>query len=92
MPAGLWESHAHNDSDNSIYYGDRMGRLWPQACNGVTSVRGLARNNAYRALQHREAYNLSGAAGIGPRLFAPRPEAVDGEQRVYYPMMIPNLT
>ena len=26
MP-GLWESHAHNDSDNSIYYGDRMGRF-----------------------------------------------------------------
>ena len=27
MP-GLFENHAHPDSDNSIYYGDRMGRLW----------------------------------------------------------------
>jgi Tol biopolymer transport system component len=84
MP-GLWESHAHNDSDNSIYYGDRMGRLW--LVYGVTSVRGLA-DNAYRALQHREAYN-SGAA-IGPRLFTTA-EAVDGE-RVYYPMMIPTTS
>jgi Tol biopolymer transport system component len=84
MP-GLWESHAHNDSDNSIYYGDRMGRLW--LAYGVTSVRGLA-DNAYRALQHREAY-LSGAAD-GPRLFTTA-EAVDGE-RVYYPMMIPTTS
>jgi Tol biopolymer transport system component len=84
MP-GLWESHAHNDSDNSIYYGDRMGRLW--LAYGVTSVRGLA-DNAYRALQHREAY-LSGAAN-GPRLFTTA-EAVDGE-RVYYPMMIPTTS
>ena len=84
MP-GLWESHAHNDSDNSIYYGDRMGRLW--LAYGVTSVRGLA-DNAYRALQHREAYN-SGAA-IGPRLFTTA-EAIDGE-RVYYPMMIPTTS
>lgn len=84
MP-GLWESHAHNDSDNSIYYGDRMGRLW--LAYGVTSVRGLA-DNAYRALQHREAY-LSGTAD-GPRLFTTA-EAVDGE-RVYYPMMIPTTS
>jgi Tol biopolymer transport system component len=84
MP-GLWESHAHNDSDNSIYYGDRMGRLW--LAYGVTSVRGLA-DNAYRALQHREAY-LAGAAN-GPRLFTTA-EAVDGE-RVYYPMMIPTTS
>ncbi len=84
MP-GLWESHAHNDSDNSIYYGDRMGRLW--LIYGVTSVRGLA-DNAYRALQHREAY-ISGAAD-GPRLFTTA-EAVDGE-RVYYPMMIPTTS
>ena len=84
MP-GLWESHAHNDSDNSIYYGDRMGRLW--LVYGVTSVRGLA-DNAYRALQHREAYNSGAAAG--PRLFTTA-EAVDGE-RVYYPMMIPTTS
>jgi hypothetical protein len=84
MP-GLWESHAHNDSDNSIYYGDRMGRLW--LIYGVTTIRGLA-DNAYRALQHREAYD-SGAA-IGPRLFTTA-EAVDGE-RVYYPMMIPTTS
>jgi len=84
MP-GLWESHAHNDSDNSIYYGDRMGRLW--LVYGVTSVRGLA-DNAYRALQHREAYS-SGTAN-GPRLFTTA-EAVDGE-RVYYPMMIPTTS
>jgi Tol biopolymer transport system component len=82
---GLWESHAHNDSDNSIYYGDRMGRLW--LVYGVTTVRGLA-DNAYRALQHREAYS-SGAAN-GPRLFTTA-EAVDGE-RVYYPMMIPTTS
>lgn len=84
MP-GLWESHAHNDSDNSIYYGDRMGRLW--LAYGVTTVRGLA-DNAYRALQHREAY-VSGAAN-GPRLFTTA-EAIDGE-RVYYPMMIPTTS
>jgi Tol biopolymer transport system component len=84
MP-GLWEAHAHDDSDNSIYYGDRMGRLW--LAYGVTTVRGLA-DNAYRALQHREAY-LSGAAD-GPRLFNTA-EAVDGE-RVYYPMMIPTAS
>lgn len=82
---GLVESHAHNDSDNSIYYGDREGRLW--LVYGITQVRGLA-DNAYRALQHREAY-LSGAA-VGPRLFTTG-EAVDGE-RVYYPMMIPTTS
>jgi len=80
MP-GLTESHAHNDSDNSIYYGDREGRLW--LIYGITQVRGLA-DNAYRALQHQEGYR-SGAA-VGPRLFSTA-EAVDGE-RVYYPMMI----
>ena len=84
MP-GLTESHAHDDSDNSIYYGDRMGRLW--LAYGITQVRGLA-DNAYRALQHQEAYR-SGAA-IGPRLFSTA-EAVDGE-RVYYPMMIPTTS
>ena len=84
MP-GLTESHAHNDSDNSIYYGDRMGRLW--LVYGITQVRGIA-DNAYRALQHQEAYR-SGAA-VGPRLFSTA-EAVDGE-RVYYPMMIPTTS
>jgi Tol biopolymer transport system component len=84
MP-GLTESHAHDDSDNSIYYGDRMGRLW--LIYGITQVRGLA-DNAYRALQHQEAYR-SGAA-VGPRLFSTA-EAVDGE-RVYYPMMIPTTS
>jgi len=84
MP-GLWENHAHPDSDSSIYYGDRMGRLW--LVYGITELRSLA-DNAYRALQHREAYD-SGAA-IGPRLFATG-EAVDGE-RVYYPMMIPTTS
>jgi Tol biopolymer transport system component len=84
MP-GLTESHAHDDSDNSIYYGDRMGRLW--LIYGITQVRGLA-DNAYRALQHQEAYR-SGAA-VGPRLFSTA-EAVDGE-RVYYPMMIPTMS
>ena len=84
MP-GLTESHAHDDSDNSIYYGDRMGRLW--LVYGITQVRGLA-DNAYRAVQHQEAYR-SGAA-VGPRLFSTG-EAVDGE-RVYYPMMIPTTS
>jgi Tol biopolymer transport system component len=84
MP-GLWENHAHPDSDNSIYYGDRMGRLW--LIYGVTELRGIA-DNAYRALQHREAYT-AGLAN-GPRLFTTA-EAVDGE-RVYYPMMIPTTS
>ncbi len=82
---GLWENHAHPDSDNAIYYGDRMGRLW--LVYGVTELRGLA-DNAYRAVSHREAYE-SGAA-VGPRLFNTG-EAVDGE-RVYYPMMIPTTS
>jgi Tol biopolymer transport system component len=84
MP-GLWENHAHTDSDNSIYYGDRFGRLW--LIYGITEIRAIA-DNAYRALSHREAYN-SGAA-VGPRLFTTG-EAVDGE-RVYYPMMIPTTS
>jgi Tol biopolymer transport system component len=84
MP-GLVESHAHNDSDNSIYYGDREGRLW--LAYGITQVRGVA-DNAYRALQHLEAYRSS--AAVGPRLFTTG-EAVDGE-RVYYPMMIPTTS
>ena len=82
---GLWENHVHADSDNGIYYGDRMGRLW--LAYGVTELRGLA-DNAYRALSHKEAY-LSGAA-VGPRIFTTG-EAVDGE-RVYYPMMIPTTS
>lgn len=80
MP-GLFENHVHADSDNGIYYGDRMGRLW--LAYGVTELRGIA-DNAYRAVEHKEAY-LSGAA-TGPRIFNTG-EAVDGE-RVYYPMMI----
>lgn len=84
MP-GLTEAHAHNDSDNSIYYGDRMGRLW--LSYGITQVRGLA-DNAYRALEHQEAYRAG--AAVGPRLFSTG-EAVDGE-RVYYPMMIPTTS
>jgi Tol biopolymer transport system component/imidazolonepropionase-like amidohydrolase len=82
---GLIEAHAHNDSDNSIYYGDREGRLW--LAYGITQVRGIG-DNAYRALSHIEAYR-SGAA-VGPRLFSTG-EAVDGE-RVYYPMMIPTTS
>ncbi|NYF80244.1 amidohydrolase family protein [Granulicella arctica] len=84
MP-GMWENHAHTDSDNSIYYGSRMGRLW--LSYGVTEIRAIA-DNAYRALEHRESYD-SGTA-IGPRLFTTG-EAVDGE-RVYYPMMIPTTS
>jgi hypothetical protein len=84
MP-GLWENHAHPDSDNGIYYGDRMGRLW--LSYGVTELRGLA-DNAYRAVEHRESY-IAGRA-IGPRLFDTG-EAIDGE-RVYYPMMIPTTS
>jgi Tol biopolymer transport system component len=82
---GLWESHAHPDSDNGIFYGARMGRLW--LAYGVTDLKGLA-DNAYRAVEHREAYeaNLAG----GPRLFNTG-EAIDGE-RVYYPMMIPTTS
>jgi len=84
MP-GLWENHAHTDSDNSIYYGDRFGRLW--LVYGITEIRAIA-DNAYRALSHREAYNAG--AAVGPRLFTTG-EAVDGE-RVYYPMMIPTTS
>src|SRR6266851_3414402 len=84
MP-GLWENHAHTDSDNSIYYGDRFGRLW--LVYGITEVRAIA-DNAYRALSHREAYDAG--AAVGPRLFTTG-EAVDGE-RVYYPMMIPTTS
>jgi len=82
---GLWENHAHPDSDNGIYYGDRMGRLW--LAYGVTELKGLA-DNAYRAVEHKESY----AAGLamGPRLFDTG-EAIDGE-RVYYPMMIPTTS
>ncbi|MGA9669662.1 MAG: DPP IV N-terminal domain-containing protein [Terracidiphilus sp.] len=82
---GLWENHAHPDSDNGIYYGGRMGRLW--LAYGITELKGLA-DNAYRAVEHKESYN-SGLA-VGPRLFDTG-EAVDGE-RVYYPMMIPTTS
>lgn len=82
---GLWENHAHPDSDNGIYYGARNGRLW--LSYGITTIRGIA-DNAYRAVEHAESYD-SGAA-MGPRLFHTG-EAVDGE-RVYYPMMIPTTS
>lgn len=82
---GLWENHAHPDSDNGIYYGDRMGRLW--LAYGITELKGLA-DNAYRAREHKESY-ISNLA-IGPRLFDTG-EAIDGE-RVYYPMMIPTTS
>ena len=78
---GLFENHVHADSDNGIYYGDRMGRLW--LIYGITELRGIA-DNAYRALEHKESYISSTATG--PRVFNTG-EAVDGE-RVYYPMMI----
>ena len=82
---GLWESHAHPDSDNGIYYGARMGRLW--LAYGITELKGLA-DNAYRAVEHRESYAANLADG--PRLFDTG-EAIDGE-RVYYPMMIPTTS
>ncbi len=82
---GLWETHAHPDSDNSIYYGDRMGRIW--LAYGITELSGLA-DNAYRAVQHKESYTAGVA--VGPRLFDTG-EAIDGE-RVYYPMMIPTTS
>jgi Tol biopolymer transport system component len=82
---GLWENHAHPDSDNGIYYGDRMGRLW--MAYGITELKSLA-DNAYRAVEHKESYTAG--AAIGPRLFDTG-EAVDGE-RVYYPMMIPTTS
>lgn len=84
MP-GLWENHVHPNSDNGIYYGDRMGRLW--LIYGVTELRDMA-DQAYRALEERESWNA--AAAVGPRLFATG-EAVDGE-RTYYPMMIPTTS
>jgi Tol biopolymer transport system component len=84
MP-GLWENHAHPDSDNGIYYGARMGRLW--LAYGITELHGLA-DNAYRATEHREVYQANLAPG--PRLFDTG-EAIDGE-RVYYPMMIPTTS
>lgn len=82
---GLWENHAHPDSDNGIYYGARMGRLY--LAYGVTEMKGLA-DNAYRAVEHRETYQANAAPG--PRLFNTG-EAIDGE-RVYYPMMIPTTS
>ena len=84
MP-GLWESHVHPSSLGSVYYGDRMGRLW--LAYGVTSLRDMA-DQAYRAVEQREA--LDSGARVGPRLFATG-EAIDGE-RVYYSMMIPTTS
>ncbi|CAN5635277.1 amidohydrolase family protein [soil metagenome] len=84
MP-GLWENHAHPNSDSSIYYGDRLGRLW--MVYGITTLRDMA-DQAYRAAEQKEAF-VSGAA-VGPRLFATG-EAIDGE-RTYYPMMIPTTS
>ncbi|MGI4757245.1 MAG: amidohydrolase family protein, partial [Janthinobacterium lividum] len=85
MMPGLWENHAHPDSDNGIYYGARMGRLY--LSYGVTGMRGIA-DNAYRAVEHNESYQAGLA--IGPRIFQTG-EAVDGE-RVYYPMMVPTTS
>ncbi|RXH56262.1 amidohydrolase family protein [Granulicella sibirica] len=82
---GLWENHSHPNSDSSIYYGDRLGRLW--MVYGITTLRDMA-DQAYRAAMQKEAF-LSGAA-MGPRLFATG-EAIDGE-RTYYPMMIPTTS
>jgi Tol biopolymer transport system component len=82
---GLWENHAHPNSDSSIYYGDRLGRLW--MVYGITTLRDMA-DQAYRAAEQKEAF-VSGAA-VGPRLFATG-EAIDGE-RTYYPMMIPTTS
>jgi imidazolonepropionase-like amidohydrolase len=84
MP-GLWENHAHPSCLQSIYYGDRMGRLW--LSYGITELRDLA-DSTYRAEEQREAFD-SGAR-VGPRLF-PTGEAIDGE-RVYYSMMIPTTS
>jgi Tol biopolymer transport system component len=82
---GLWENHAHPNSDASIYYGDRLGRLW--MAYGITTLRDMA-DQAYRAAEQKEAF-LAGTA-MGPRLFATA-EAIDGE-RTYYPMMIPTTS
>jgi Tol biopolymer transport system component len=84
MP-GLWENHAHPSCLQSIYYGDRMGRLW--LSYGITELRDLA-DPAYRAEEQRES--LDSGARVGPRLF-PTGEAIDGE-RVYYSMMIPTTS
>ena len=85
MLPGLWENHAHPSCLQSIYYGDRMGRLW--LSYGITELRDLA-DSTYRAEEQRESFN-SGAR-VGPRLFATG-EAIDGE-RVYYSMMIPTTS
>jgi len=82
---GLWENHAHPSCLQSIYYGDRIGRLW--LSYGITELRDLA-DPAYRAEEQRES--LDSGARIGPRLF-PTGEAIDGE-RVYYSMMIPTTS
>ena len=82
---GLWENHAHPNSDSSIYYGDRLGRLW--MIYGITTLRDMA-DQAYRAAEEKESF-VSDAA-VGPRLFATG-EAIDGE-RTYYPMMIPTTS
>jgi Tol biopolymer transport system component len=82
---GLWENHAHPSCLQSIYYGDRMGRLW--LSYGITELRDLA-DSTYRAEEQRESFD-SGAR-VGPRLYATG-EAIDGE-RVYYSMMIPTTS
>lgn len=82
---GLWENHAHPNSDASIYYGDRLGRLW--MIYGITTLRDMA-DKAYRATEQKEAF--MSAAAVGPRLFATG-EAIDDE-RTYYPMMIPTTS
>lgn len=82
---GLWENHVHPSSLGSVYYGDRMGRLW--LAYGITELRDMA-DQAYRAAEQREA--LDSGARVGPRLF-PTGEAIDGE-RVYYSMMIPTTS
>ncbi len=76
---GLWENHAHPNSDSSIYYGDRLGRLW--MIYGITTLRDMA-DQAYRAVEEKESF-LSGAA-VGPRLFATG-EAIDGEKQHLLP-------
>ena len=82
---GLWENHVHPSCLQSIYYGDRFGRLW--LSYGITELRDLA-DATYRAEEQRES--LDSGARIGPRLF-PTGEAIDGE-RVYYSMMIPTTS
>jgi Tol biopolymer transport system component len=82
---GLWENHVHPSCLQSIYYGDRYGRLW--LSYGITELRDLA-DATYRAEEQRES--LDSGSRIGPRLF-PTGEAIDGE-RVYYSMMIPTTS